>query len=1101
LASYTRLNDVVGQVWLLKNKYQQMKNNSNFFSRLWLLIGIAIIATQSISAQTTTVSGTVVDENGTPLPGVTVMNKAANSGTTADFDGNYSIEAGNNAALTFSYIGYLEQEVGVGSRTTINVTLKPDVQALDEVVVTALGISREKKALGYAVQEIDGDDIKNTSETNVINALAGKSAGVFVNSSNGSVGASSRITIRGNQSLTGNNQPLFVVDGIPIDNSIVSSSRGGYDFTDIGSGAADINPSDIADMTILKGGNAAALYGSRGANGVVLITTKSGKGKGFSVSLENTLTLSTPFLLPDYQNQYGQGGGYQFYYKDGLNGGLNDGVDESFGPRLDYTVQAGDIVPGGRLYWAVEAGFPQTPGELFMLPQFDSPIDPATGEIIPTPWISHPNNVRNFYETGITRVTNAAFSNGGEWGNMRLSITNSDQKGMLPNTDQIKNTINFSANANLTEKLSFEAKGSYINTHGNLGGSGYTFNSVGLQTIWTGRQVDWEYEKNHIENPDGTPITWNAQFHDNPYWIQNKNLNPETENRLIGSTSLKYRFNDWLSLKTRAGIDYSNEQVELIRAYYGVANPEGRYNVSNYFRQEINADILLSADKNITDNLSFSANIGANIMNRQFRLQESFVNRLVVPEIYSLSNAKEMPTTSYFKSEKEIQSMYAFLSLGFKSQLYLDVTGRNDWSSALPVDNNSYFYPSATASWIFSETFKTDKSLLSFGKFRLSLAQVGNDTDPYRIATTYNAGSPYGNNPSFSLNSAMPPANLVNELITSSELGLDLRFFNNRLGLDLTAYKSVAKNQILSAPISPTAGFNTQTINAGQVNNEGLEAILTGTPIKTNNFSWDITANWSTNKNKIIALNGDIERLELYKAEGNQIIVVADVGGSYGDMWGKGFVYHENGKPIVDADGIPLTSDLKKLGNIMPDWLGGLNNSFTYKNLNLSVLIDAKIGGDVYSRTNQDGWATGALKSTVGLNPNGVPVRDPLDEGGGYLFDGVFEDGSPNTIYKDLDGFRWNSFARGERWIYDASYIKLRQITLSYSLPNIVTNKIGLDGIDLSFFARNIALLYKNNENFDPEVANRDASLSSQGSEFAAPPSARNIGIRAKITF
>ena len=1048
------------------------------------------------------VTGVVLDSNGQPLPGANVLEKGTSNGTQTDFDGAFSINvAGQNSTLVISYIGFSSQEIAVGSQSNISISLSEDAAQLGEVVVTALGISRDKKALGYAVQEIDGDDLKNTGETNVLNALAGKSAGVFINSSNGNVGASTRITIRGNQSLTGNNQPLFVVDGIPIDNSIVSSTRGNNDFTDIGGGIGDINPADIEEMTVLKGGNASALYGSRGANGVVLITTKSGKGKGFSATVENTLTLSTPFLLPDFQNEYGQGGGYQFWFVDGQNGGNNDGVDESFGPRLDYTVQAEDILPGGRLFWAVEAGFPQTPGTLLTLPQFDSPVDPVTGEIIPTPWISHPDNIRSFYETGITRITNVALTKGGDWGNMRLSITNSDQTGMIPNTDQIKNTINFSGNAELTEKLSFQAKGSYINTHGNLAGSGYSFNSIGLQSIWTGRQIDMDYLRNNVENPDGTPITWNYIFHDNPYWIQNKNLNPQTKNRFIGSTSIKYEFNDWLSLTSRAGIDYSNEQVELIRAYYGIRNQEGRYGVSNYFRQEINADVLLSAKKNITDNLSLSANIGSNISNNQYRFQQSYVDRLVAPDIYSLANAKETPTTDYFRSEKEIQSLYAFLSLGYKSQFYLDLTGRNDWSSTLPVDNNSYFYPSATASWIFSETLNTEKSFLNFGKLRLSVAQVGNDTDPYRLNTTYSASQPYGTNPLFSLNTTQPPADLVNELITSTEIGLDIRMFNNRLGLDVTAYKSVAENQILTAPISPTSGFNAQTINAGQVNNEGIEAILTGTPIKTNNFNWDITANWSTNRNKVVALNGDIERLELYIAEGRQITVVADVGGSFGDMWGTGFVYHENGKPIVDENGVPLTSEAKKLGNIMPDWLGGLNNSFTYKNINLSILIDAKIGGDIYSRTNQDGWATGALQSTVGLNPNGVPVRDPLDEGGGYLFDGVFEDGSPNNIYKDLDSFRWNPFARAERWIYDASYVKLRQITLTYSLPNTLVGKIGLKGIDLSLFGRNLALLYKNNINFDPEVSNKDASLSSQGSEFAAPPSARQIGIRAKISF
>jgi len=1053
------------------------------------------------NAQQRLISGVVINAEGNGVPSATVQITETNETAVTGDDGKFSIKAGIGQHLEISSVGYVKNAIIVKKGNDIRITLEKAGGELGEVVVTALGISRQKRALGYAVQEISGDAVKNTAETNIVNALAGKAAGVFVNSSSGNVGASSRIIIRGNQSLKGENQPLFVVDGIPIDNSIQSSTRGNYDFTDMGNGAADINSSDIANVTILKGGNASALYGSRGANGVILITTKTGKGKGYSLSLENSVTYAKPLLLPTFQNEYGQGGSQQYWYKNGLNGGKYDGVDESFGPRLDYRVQAADIVPGGKLYWAVQAGFPQTVGEILQLPQFDSPID-ATGKRIPTPWISHPDNVKNFYETGVTRITNVALSNGGAWGNIRLSLTNSDQGGMVPNTWQKKNTINFSGSTNITEKLSFNTKVTYTNTNSNLNGSGYTFNNVGMQTIWTGRQVDWEYEKNHIENPDGTENAWISVFHDNPYWLQYKNSNPETENRIIGTASIKYQFNNWLSFIARTGIDYSNQQLELIRAYYSTNDLQGRYQVSNFFRQEMNSDFLFSAMKNIMKDLSFSANVGGNIMNRKYRSQSSFVGKLVVPNNYSLANAGEIPTTTYYKSEKEIQSLYTAISLGYKNQLYLDVTGRNDWSSTLPVNKNSYFYPSASTSWIFSNAFKTAGSFFSFGKLRLGIAQTGSDTDPYQLNTTYNAATPYGSAASFSINSQMPPTNLVNELATSSEVGMEVKLFKNRLGIDATLYKTVAKNQILSATVSPTSGFNSQLINAGQVNNSGIELMLSGTPIQSDKFTWDVTLNWSKNTNKIIALNGDIKTLSLYQAEGNTITVVADVGGSYGDMMGKGFVYdNKSGKPIVDQNGVPLTSDTRKLGNIMPDWLGSINNSFSYGNFNFNFLIDVKWGGDVYSRTNQDGWATGALTSTVGLNANGVSIRDPLNVGGGYLFDGVFADGKPNNIYKYLDDFRWNAFARSERWLYDASYVKLRQVALSYSIPKTVFKKVGLSQVDLSIFARNLAILYTKAKNFDPEVANRGASQSSQGSEYAAPPSARNIGFRVKITF
>lgn len=1065
-----------------------------------LTILFLIVASVSLAfGQTRTLTGNVTSAlDGQPLPGVTVVILGTSGGVTTDGNGKFSIPfSGTSGKMQFSFIGMKTQVVDITVANTYTVVMQEDVTALGEVVVTALGISREKKALGYAVQDVSGDVIKRSAETNVINALAGRSAGVYVNNSNGNVGASSRITIRGNQSLKGNNQPLFVVDGVPIDNSLVESTRGGYDFTDYGNGASDINPADIETMTILKGGNAAALYGSRGANGVILITTKSGAKKGFSVDVENSTTFSRPLVLPDFQNEYGQGGGGQFWYKDGLNGGKNDGVDESFGPALDYVIKAEDIQPGGKMYWAVQAGFPQTVGEILKVPQFDSPIDPATGKRIPTPWISHPDNVKSYYETGVTRVTNFALNNSGKWGTARLSLTNSDQTGMVPNTYEKKNTINFSVKTNLTDKLSFDARASYINSEGNYNGAGYTFNNVGMQTVWTARQADWAYMKDNIANPDGTPISWINRWHDNPYWMAKNFLNEGTKDRLIGSASMKYQFNDWLSLTARAGTDFTSEQVELKRAYYSINYREGRYRATNMFRQEVNADFLLFARKAVSNSITLSGSIGGNVMNNRYRDQSSEVAKMVVPDVYSLSNSKETPLTTYYHREREIQSLYGAASMEYKGQLFVDVTGRNDWSSTLPINNNSYFYPSITTSWILTETFKLDPKVFSFGKIRLGIAQVGNDADPYQLRPTYAASTPYGTNPLYNLSNTLPPLNLVNELVTSTELGLDLRFFNARLALDVTLYKSVAKNQILSAAISDVSGYTSQLINAGQVNNQGIEVVLKGRPVETTDFSWDVMVNWSKNTSKIVSLNGDIKRLELFKTEGDQITVVADVGGSYGDMWGTGYVYHENGKPIVDENGIPLTSELRKLGNFMPDWIGGINNSFTYKNFNFSFLIDGRVGGDIWSRTNADGWATGALKSTVGLNANGKPVRDPVETGGGYLFDGVFADGTPNNIYQYLDDYRWQDITAGERWFYNGTYFKLREMSLTYSLAL----KGKLRGVDISVFGRNLAILYTECENFDPEVSNRNASMASQGSEFGSNPSARNIGFRVKFNF
>jgi TonB-linked SusC/RagA family outer membrane protein len=1067
---------------------------------LFILIGISVVQGQGRRVTGTVTSG----QDGSTLPGVAVVVKGTTIGVNTNVDGYYSINIiGEEATLGFSYIGMESQEVKVTQgRDVYDVILQPAVVGLGDVVVTALGISRERKALGYAAQELSGDELTKAPETNIVNSLSGKTAGVYINSSGGNVGASSRIIIRGNSSLRDDNQPLFVVDGIPITNRL--TRLGGSNVSnDFGNSAADINPADIEDITVLKGANAAALYGSRGANGVILITTKSGSKKGFSVELESTTTFSTPLVLPEYQNQYGQGDKYQYAYKDGLNGGIMDGVDESFGPKLDYIVKQEDIQLGGDLYWTVGAGIPQTVGQILQLPQFNSPIDPATGKRTPTPWISRPDNIKNFFETGILAVNNISIGNGGEWGNLRLSLSNSNQKGMIPNTDQKKNTVNFSGKANLSKKLSFEVRSSYMNIHSdNLTGAGYSSNNPMQQTVWGGRQVDWDYLKDNILRPDGSQVTWISRYHDNPYFLQYYMLNPMTRNRLIGSAILRYQLTDWLNVQLRAGTDYSGQKVER-QWEQGSVNAIakfGRFEVHNTTDQEINADFLISASKSVSEDIVISGNIGGNIMNSKYSSQSSEVAKLVVPSVFSVANAAEPAITDYYRSEKEIQSLYASASFEWRKQIYVDLTGRNDWSSTLPSHNNSYFYPSATTSWIFSETFGFDEKILSFGKIRLGWAQVGNDAGPYRLSQVYNSAQPFGSDPSFSLGSTLPPLDLKNELIESTEIGVDLRFFDHRLGLDLTLYKSSARNQILNVDLSNATGYSAMAINAGQIDNKGIEVILTGTPVQKKDFSWDVTVNWSKNQNKVIALSGELGSYELYRIFNQWITVIAPVGGEYGTMMGNGYVRDDNGNIVVNSNGIPL-QEYKKVGNIMPDWIGSISNRFSYKGLGLSVFIDMKKGGNIFSRTNWNGWQTGVLATSVGLNDKGGNLRDPVSENGGFCFGGVFQDGTPNNIYLDFQANRYNPAARSERWTYDASYIKLREVALSYSLPKSLISKLSLRDAEISVFGRNLAILHKNILNVDPEASVNDSSLSSQGGEHASIPTPRNIGFRLKLNF
>ena len=1064
-----------------------------------IVIAFAISGYSFLSAQT--ITGTVRNIEG-PLESINIKVKGKSEGTMTDKDGHYSINATPKGSLVFSFVGMKTQEVAISGRSVVNVTMETETLGLNEVVVTALGITRAKKALGYSTQDISGESIKKSAEPNLINALAGKAAGVYINNSNGAVGASSRITIRGNNSLRLDNQPLFVVDGIPVGNSQVSVNAS-QTSVDYGNAAADINPSDIETLTVLKGANAAALYGSRGANGVILITTKTGSKKGFTITAESTTTFGSPLILPTYQNQFGQGNAQMYWYKDGNNGGKYDGVDESWGPRLDYIVKAEDLVAGGELFWTIAAGIPQTVGQTLVLPQFNSPID-AAGKRTATPWISHPNNIKSYFVTGITSVNNVAISNSGSWGNMRLSITNSNQKGTVPNTDQKKSTINFSGLSNITKRFTVDFKGSFMNVHSdNLTGTGYSQNNPMMQSIWTGRQVDWEWEKEHYQNPDGTQISWIGNWHDNPYWIANMNRNPMTRNRFMGSAILKYKITDWLDVQGRVGTDLSNEDDEIRAAYYGngALAREGYWNSQNIFRQEVNADILFSGKKKISNDISISGNIGTNIMNLKGKNRGIVVTRLVVPGIYSIANSKEPSIPSYSISEKEIQSTFAAFSFDYKGQLFVDLTGRNDWSSTLPSKNNSYFYPSATGSWIFSQNLHLNEKYLSYGKLRLGWAQVGNDANSYMLDRTFTYSLPFGSNPSYSQSNVLPPLNLKNELITSTELGAELKFLKNRIGIDITLYKSNTRNQILNVTTSSASGDNQQTINAGDVENKGIEVILNGTPIKTNDFSWNVTVNWSSNKNKIIALAGDLKSYQLSNAFA-PLTVVAPVGGAYGTMMGRGFVYDNNGNKVVGANGIPLqTAGVVPIGNIMPEWFGGIMNSVSYKAISLGFLIDARMGGKIFSRSNWNAWQTGAFIETVALNQRGVGMREPLSKGGGVLYEGVFADGRKNDVYIDAFTNTYNAFARGERWLYKSDFIKLREINLSYSLPSKIVSKLKLKGADVSLFGRNLAILYKQIPNIDPEASSNSSDITSQGTEFAVIPTSRNIGFSIKLSF
>ena len=1068
-----------------------------------------------VNAQTKNVTGTVTsDEDDQPIPGVSVSVKGTTLGTITNIDGEFELTVPDDAkTLVFSFVGMKNFEVEIGSQSTFNVKMETDVFGIDEVVVTALGISREKKGLGYSVQDLKGDDLVVAREANVVNSMQGKLSGVQITNSSGNVSSGSRIVIRGMSTLTGNNQPLFVVDGIPIINSY-SDIAGAGSGTDYGNSASDVNPADIETISVLKGANAAALYGSRAVNGVVLITTKTGKGvkKGIGVSIESNMMWSSPLRLPDFQNLYGQGYDGEFEYVDGNWGGVNDGIDESWGPRLD-----------GRL-----------------LPQFDSPYDPVTGVRTPTPWIAHPDNVKSVFQTGYNRVTTASVTRMEDNYNFRMSLSNDDITGMIPNTDQTKNTFTLNAGLNVTNKLRVGGSGSYINTkNDNIMSSGYT--SAGIfQSLsqWFGRQVDTQYLKDHWQEVDpvtGRTINWNHSYHDNPYWTLNKNTNSRSRERLMGNVNLSYDINDWLLFKAMIGTDAYSQHTKEVRAKGSNDWMDGRFDNYESVRSETTANAQLAFDKTFGD-LDVLGTIGSEYNHYDYRSDESHVSKLIIPDLYAVSNAAAPATTGMYEEHTELQSVFASVNLGYKEYLYLDLTARNDWSSTLPVDNNSYFYPSASLGFILTNALGIESQALSFAKLRASYAQVGGTAGAYALQGTFSAADPFNGQPSLTYTNTLAPLGLKPQQKKSIEFGADLKFLDNRIGLDVTYYKENTINQIMNIAISNTTGFSTKTINAGNMQNEGWELTLNATPVRTKDFSWDITANWSTNKNTVKELTGDMQYIQLYGI-GWSTYVRAQVGEEYGQIWGYDIIReHEQdvlddagnvkytlytGRPVLSTSGRYIRSPKQTvLGNVSPDYFGGVNNGFHYKKLNFSFLIDFRKGGDQYSVTDWFGNYAGIMAPTAAVNDNGMNVRDAVADGGGVKADGVYgklvnghvvltdktgaESSTPvqNESYVDAQIFYETDYwGKPSLSIFDASFVKLREVIVGYTFNDVpVLREIGLKDLNLSLVGRNLWLIHSNMPHVDPENG-ISAGNTSVGGDSTPIPSARTIGFDLKLNF
>ena len=1021
-------------------------------------------------AQEKTISGTVSDQSGV-LPGVSVVIEGSNKGVETDFDGKYSIEANSGDVFVFRYLGYETVKITVAGSDIINVTLEEGGEVLDEIVITAFGIKREEKALGYSVQSIKGESLTEARESNITNSISGKIAGVQVTGTSGSVGASSRIVLRGNSSITGNNEPLYVVDGVPISNSSFGNAGSGGG-VDLPNGAADINPDDIETITVLKGPNAAALYGLRASNGVIVITTKRGNpNKKFGVSFNTNVTFSNPLLLPDYQNSYGQGGDTSFFqYVNGASGGIGDGVDESWGPALDAGLE---------------------------FVQWDSQL---TNNGNPTPWVSSPDNVKDFLNTGINISNNVSVTSGG----FRLSIGNSEQEGMVPFTELKRFTVGLSGQLDLGDRIQAGISLNYINQDSdNIPISGYNNENPFQQFIWSARQVNFTDLRDWRNFPlapagtaaAGTPLNWNHNFQNNPYWVLETNRNTFEKDRIIGNITLTSQLTDNLTLSTMLGVDGFNQRTSNRQAFGSNNAQSGSYTERIRRFEEINTNFLLSYNDNITEDFEFSMSVGGNHMNRTVDNVRGSLPNLELPNLYSLSNLQTGSTAelSNYHADQQINSFYATGQLAYKNMVFLDFTGRNDWASILPTANNSFFYPSVAASVLLSDVFKGLKeNNVNFLKIRGGWSQVGGtgDLGEYELNQTFTLNnSGFGNQASVP-NELFNP-NLKAEVVTGIEFGLDLKMFKNRLRFSATYYDQ--KSEDLLVPIGVTAATSVTSVwdNIADMQNTGIELQLGGTVIKKDDFTFDLDVNFAKNDNKVTSL-GVLDSYDLGGQWG--ISLQAIPGQPYGSLVGRDFERTTDGQVIYE-NGLPLIDETQRvIGNIAPDWTGGASFAFRYKAFSLSTLIDAKIGGDVHSMTYAWGRYAGTLSETLvgretGLVGNGVMA----DGNGGYV---------ANNVVVGAKSFNQASYSNSieSSAIFDASYIKLRQVSIGYNLPQRFLDKSIIQSLKFSIVGRNLAILHKNAPHIDPETG-FSSENGEQGQEFGQYPSSRNMGFNINLKF
>lgn len=1082
----------------------------------WILAPIMGLLMSFSYAQEKTISGTVTDQLGLALPGVNILVEGTTNGTQTDFDGNYTIQGSEGQTLLFSYIGQMSVSKVIGASSTIDVVMQEDAQALEEVVVTALGISRDKKSLGYATQEVQGEDLSTVKSGNFVNALSGKASGIQIRKNN-NLGGSTNVVIRGNASLTGSNQALFVIDGVPVNNTNTNSKYQGEasgNYYDYGNTASDINPDDIESVNVLKGAAASALYGSRAANGVIMITTKKGKdAQGIGVTVNSGITIGSidKSTFAKYQNQYGAG--YGPYY----------GPDEDdFYNMEDVT---GDGIADLTVPFTEDASYGGRFDPNLMIYQWDA-LDPDSPNYrTATPWVNAKNGPITFFETPVTTTNSVSFARSYEDdGSFRLNYTQFDQSGLMPNSTIKKHNFSMSGSFALTDRLTVTGYANYINTKA-LGrnSTGYNDNILSNFKQWWQTNVDlkdlkdiyFDTKRNVTWNPASTdagsaPIYW-----DNPYWTRYENYQNDSRNRFIGNVSLNYEFTDWLNFTARAATDTYSEIQEERRANgsvptsFGIPDSAGnRGNVdSGYGRRnlevtETNYDFMFNFQKDLSDQFNLKAILGTNIRRSEFQsIYSATSGGLSVPKLYSLQNSTGPLALPVENDERVgIDGIYASASLGYNSILFLDATIRRDHSSTLPEDNSTFYYPSIATSFVFTNLLNAD--FITFGKLRANYAEVGNSAPFDFLYDTYNVNIPPGA-PSTSVDNEKKNPNLKPEKTESFELGLEMKFLRNRLSFDLAYYQTNSVDQIFGVPVSRATGYEKKILNAGEIENKGVELSISGNPVRTDNFSWTAMVNWTKNKNEVVSLEDGIQTLQLGDFQGG-VTLNAEVGQPYGVIYGTDYTYL-NGERVVDpADGqyIKTSTSDQNIGDTNPDWLMGISNKFNYKEFSLSFLIDIQQGGSIFSLDQYYGLATGLYAETAFINDLGNPVRNTLADGGGFINEGVNPDGSTNTSRIRADRFGAFGYRRGlpdKAFVYDASYVKLREVALTYNLPSKLLANTFLTNASLSVIGSNLWIIDKDLPHADPESGLSAGNL--QGYSVGSLPTTRDFGVNLKLQF